>query len=226
MRDGLRGIGLIALAAAAPLRGSRAQEPQMATIVRGIAISLDECKARVLSALKSEGYLEFLSFGNGWIAHARGTAASVGCIPSGQETVVMMVAAGGRMVTELKRLLDRIQDSARAVPAEQARPPGSAKSGWTVTANDLGSAAGARFTLWCPPNGSAGPVWGSDPYASESSICTAAVHAGTISFGTGGNAIIELRGGLSSFVASTRNGVTTQSADSPRGSFMIVGRKP
>jgi len=52
------------------------------------------------------------------------------------------------------------------------------------------------------------PVWGSDVYTADSSICTAALHAGKIT-PAGGDVVYEIRPGLSSYDHSSRNGVTT-----------------
>jgi len=101
-----------------------------------------------------------------------------------------------------------------------------ADTGWSVTANDLRGRNGERFTVTCPANGQALTVWGTDVYTDDSSICTAAAHAGRIAFARGGTATIEIRPGQSSYVGSTRNGVTTRSYNSWGGSFVIVGATP
>ncbi len=58
-------------------------------------------------------------------------------------------------------------------------------------------------------------VWGSDIYTSDSSICTAAVHSGLISFDRGGTVTVELRPGRAIYGCSERNGVTS----SPYGPY-------
>ncbi len=199
----------------------------MATVVRPLEATFDECKVRVMETLRSEGYSGFLSFGNGWTAHARGTSTSAGCITSGDGTVVMMVAAGGRMVSEIKRLVARLEGAKPAEPAPDSTAPKAInRMGWTVTASELAHNSGSRYSLWCPPNGRAGPVWGSAPYSTDSSICTAAVHAGTLTFKTGGNAIIEMGPIVAAFAPSSRNGVTTHADSLPRSSFLVVTPAP
>jgi hypothetical protein len=69
--------------------------------------------------------------------------------------------------------------------------------------------AGTTFTLVCPAGGSLHSVWGSDIYTADSSICTAAVHAGLITVERGGTVTIELRPGREVYGTSQRNGVTT-----------------
>jgi len=65
------------------------------------------------------------------------------------------------------------------------------------------------FTLDCPPGGAFHSVWGSDIYTADSSIYTAAVHSGLITYEQGGPVTIELRKGRNMYGASERNGVTS-----------------
>lgn len=82
---------------------------------------------------------------------------------------------------------------------------------------------GERFTFVCAANGVNGRLWGTSLYTDDSSICTAAVHAGLITVATGGNVTIEIRPGASSYQASTRSGVSSRSFGSWDGSFVFVG---
>ena len=91
---------------------------------------------------------------------------------------------------------------------------------WTDTATQYRGANGATFTIQCPAGGQAGTVWGTDVYSDDSSLCTAALHAGRISL-AGGQVTIEIRGGESQYIASTRNGVTTRGYGSWSGSFVV-----
>ena len=94
---------------------------------------------------------------------------------------------------------------------------------WETRADSLGGQNGQRFTLVCPGNGTlSSRVWGTDVYTDDSSICTAAVHAGLITTGSGGIVVIEIRPGLDGYSTSTRNGVTSRSYGSWRGSFAFV----
>ena len=97
-------------------------------------------------------------------------------------------------------------------------------AGWNTTAVDKGGKNGQRFTYTCSPNGSGGNLWGTDVYTNDSSICTAAVHSGLISFQAGGSVTIEIRQGQSSYTQSTRNNVTTKGYGSWHGSFAFVGQ--
>jgi hypothetical protein len=83
-------------------------------------------------------------------------------------------------------------------------------------------AVGERYLFQCPPEGGVRPIWGTDTYTSDSSVCTAAVHSGLITFAQGGNVVIENRPGLESYVGSYRNGVTSSSYPSWVRSFVFV----
>lgn len=79
---------------------------------------------------------------------------------------------------------------------------------WSTSAVGL-SVVEKPLTLVCPPEGSAGRIWGTGFYSEDSGICTAAVHAGQITFKAGGPVTIENTGPQESFTASERNGVTS-----------------
>src|SRR5215471_9840926 len=76
---------------------------------------------------------------------------------------------------------------------------------WETTATSLNSPDAHFLTLACPPGGTFHSVWGSDIYTADSSICTAAVHAGLITYEKGGTVTIELRKGRDFYGASERN---------------------
>ena len=85
---------------------------------------------------------------------------------------------------------------------------------------------GTTYTLRCPPGGQAAAVWGTDVYTLDSSPCTAAVHAGRLSFGRGGAITIEVRDGQASYRASERNGVGALEFGPYRRSFVFTGARP
>jgi hypothetical protein len=95
------------------------------------------------------------------------------------------------------------------------------RADWSTTAQDRRGSSGF-FTYTCPPNGSRASVWGTDVYTDDSSICTAAVHAGAITFARGGNVTIEIAGGQPSYTGSTRNGITTSNWSAYPGSFRVI----
>jgi len=93
---------------------------------------------------------------------------------------------------------------------------------WRTTAAQWEVKPGARYSLVLPPGGSAGPIWGTDIYTNDSSIGTAAVHAGLITFNSGGKVTLELVEGKPSYEGSTRNGVTSSSYGNWGGNFRFV----
>ena len=93
---------------------------------------------------------------------------------------------------------------------------------WTTDAYAVYQLIDQEFTFLCPAGGTADGIWGTDIYTYDSSICTAAVHAGVISFGNGGPVTIRLRPGAPSYTGSTRNGVTSSSYGAWGGSFIFV----
>jgi hypothetical protein len=91
--------------------------------------------------------------------------------------------------------------------------PSSAGAGapttWEANATSLNGTDGQTFTLACSQGGTARSVWGSDIYTADSSICTAGVHSGLITYQQGGTVTIELRPGRTIYGCSERNGVAT-----------------
>lgn len=92
---------------------------------------------------------------------------------------------------------------------------------WEANATSLNGKTGETFTLACSPDGTAHSVWGSDIYTSDSSICTAAVHSGLITFQQGGTVTIEVRPGRKMYGTSERNGVTTSDYGAWASSFVF-----
>jgi len=95
-------------------------------------------------------------------------------------------------------------NTASSLPASAGKP-----TTWEANATSLSGKDGETFTLACSPGGTEHSVWGSDIYTADSSICTAAVHSGLITYQQGGAVTIELRPGRSIYGCSERNGVTT-----------------
>jgi len=67
-----------------------------------------------------------------------------------------------------------------------------------------------------------GGVWGTDIYTDDSSISTAAVHAGLVQVGEAALVTIRLLPGLERYTGSTRNGVSSYNYDTWRFSFEFV----
>ena len=79
-----------------------------------------------------------------------------------------------------------------------------------------------EHTVTCEPNGTPGSVWGTDVYTDDSSICTAAVHAGLITVEEGGEVTFELVDGQAAYEGSEANGITSNDFGVYGGSFRFV----
>jgi hypothetical protein len=89
---------------------------------------------------------------------------------------------------------------------------------------DLRGMNGERYAFRCPP-GKPQPsrVVGSGPYTDDSSICSAAVHAGAIHAKDGGEVAIEIRPGETRYVGSDRNFIRSLAYDRAwSGSFVVL----
>ena len=93
--------------------------------------------------------------------------------------------------------------------------------GWNTAASILNVEAGEVFKFECPRGGSEHAIWGADVYTADSSICTAAVHTGRITFASGGKVTIELRPGQSSYQGTSRNGVKSNGYGTYGRSFVV-----
>jgi hypothetical protein len=68
-----------------------------------------------------------------------------------------------------------------------------------------------------------GAVWGTDVYTDDSSVATAAVHAGVLAVGETKTVTVTILPGQSSYPASARNGVSSASWGGWYGSFAFAG---
>lgn len=116
--------------------------------------------------------------------------------------------------------------SSTAVPF--VTPAGTPLGGdrWDSSAIPVDREVGARFLFTCPTAGFNSFLWGTDTYTTGSSVCTAAVHAGLITFAAGGSVVIEIRPGQDSYVGSQRNGVTSSDQGAWDRSFVFFGAVP
>ena len=115
---------------------------------------------------------------------------------------------------------------ASAAPHSTRASHASADIDWQTSPLDLDLRGmnGERYAFRCPP-GKPMPsrVSGSGPYTDDSSICTAAVHAGAIHAKDGGDVTIEIRPGQARYAGSDRNYI--KSGDYERtwdGSFVVL----
>ena len=107
--------------------------------------------------------------------------------------------------------------------AASAAPSGdpATQASWHATGIEHQGDNESTFAYECLPGGSLNPIWGTDVYTDDSSICTAAVHAGLITMQTGGEVRIRIRPGLDMYIGSTRNGVRASAFDRWDGSFVF-----
>ena len=94
---------------------------------------------------------------------------------------------------------------------------------WGVGASKWQGFWGRRETLRCPAGGPLEMAWGTDIYTDDSSICTAAVHAGIISVQEGGVVTIEIRPDAGQYGGTNRNGTWTGDWMEPwNGAFVFI----
>lgn len=112
-----------------------------------------------------------------------------------------------------------------ATPVGAAQPPAAPGApqpiGWDADGADVVQ-TGQSVLVGCPPGGTANSIWGTDTYSSDSSVCTAAVHAGLIQLATGGVVRVNGVGGQNAYTASERNGVSSSSWGSWGASFTVA----
>jgi len=106
----------------------------------------------------------------------------------------------------------------------QIAPTNTIQGSWSTQADSYRGKTGQRYTFTFPGGGTlSSRLWGSDLYTDDSSIATAAVHAGLINAQNGGTVTIEIRPGASSYQGTSRNGVNSQGYGPYSGSFVFVG---
>ena len=92
---------------------------------------------------------------------------------------------------------------------------------WDTNAAGFKGEEGRTYRFRCPSDGTAGTIYGSDVYTDDSSICTAAAHAGIISIERGGRLEIEIRPGRSIYGSTTRHGIKSNTYGQWGRSFVV-----
>ena len=105
-------------------------------------------------------------------------------------------------------------------PADGATDEGA--EAWSRNATEFRDRVGDQVDVECPPQGQLGTVWGSNVYTDDSSICSAAVHAGLITVDEGGEVTFELIDGQEAYEGSESNGITSNDFGPYGGSFRFV----
>jgi len=93
---------------------------------------------------------------------------------------------------------------------------------WGTNATAHRGQLGRPFTVSCPPQGTIGNVWGTDVYTDDSSVCSAAVHAGRITLAQGGEVTAYAHPGRARYAGTARNGVTSRDFATYPGSFAFT----
>ena len=108
--------------------------------------------------------------------------------------------------------------------ATQAPASDPATDPWSVNAVEHRFEVGEEVTYDCPPADESriDTVWGTEVYTDDSSICTAAVHAGAITVEDGGEVTIEITAGEDSYEGTEQNGIDSLDYGPWGGSFTIV----
>jgi LCCL domain len=83
-------------------------------------------------------------------------------------------------------------------------------------------AEGVVITVELPPGGEPSAIWGTETYTADSSIGTAAVHSGLVTFGSGGEVTIRRITGLDNYEGTTRNGVQSSGYGAWGSAFEFV----
>ena len=198
-------------------------QPAWSRGIQILPVNHDEGMRRANRALQAEGY-SIQNYGGDYTAGQKGIhTAIIACnaTSDGRAYINIFVAStsndGNVPGAERVRLQAQMDATGPNIPSA------GIQANWATQADPHRGKNGQRFTYYLPPGGSAsGRLWGTDVYTDDSSIGTAAVHAGLISFQNGGTVTIEIRQGQSSFSATTRNGVTSNAYGSWPGSFVFV----
>jgi hypothetical protein len=107
---------------------------------------------------------------------------------------------------------------ARPVAASAAE---AIEAGCTYNGSHVVGEVGAHVVVACPAGcAGQGGVWGSDAYTIDSSVCSAAVHAGIIR-DEGGEVGLTIEPGRPAYRGSTRNGVQSYDHGAYRQSFRL-----
>lgn len=199
------------------------QSPAVSVGSQMLSLTYEDCLARAKQALASEGFAAEREGGNFYWGGKGVYHASIVCDgtphPDNRIDVHVFVAStsgdGNVPGAERVKLQGRMERPANT---------GGAKAiDWAMQADGWRGQNGQRYTLQCPAGGTiSSRLWGTDIYTDDSSICTAAVHAGLITTSSGGTVTIEIRPAQQSYAASTRNGVASRDYGYWNGSFIFV----
>jgi hypothetical protein len=119
-------------------------------------------------------------------------------------------------------------DDTTTTASETKTTTATSDPSWAATAAQFRGQDGSTHTQACTPNPDEqkGSVWGAGTYTDDSSICTAAVQSGLITFAEGGEVTYAIAPGLAEYDAGTANGVTSQRYGQWSGSMTFPDAPP
>ena len=194
-----------------------------------MSIAYDDCLRRAYSAFTAEGWVNIGTSGNAVNGYKASNSSYIVCspAPNNQMAVHIFVASssGDANVPGAERV--RLQNRMAEAGGGGGGGGGGNTGGGGVQVNWGTNAVNyrgqnVRVTYLCPPGGTAGSVWGTDYYTDDSSVCTAAVHMGLITFANGGRVTFEMRQGAASYNGTSRYGVSSANYGSWSGSYVFV----
>lgn len=115
--------------------------------------------------------------------------------------------------------------SSTVVPAPGEKDPDaepvdqSSRDAWERSAVEYRGKIGEVVEFECPSGGSEHEIWGTNVYTDDSSVCTAAVHAGLLTFDGGGEVTINIERGLDDYLPTASNGVVSSAYGPWPGAF-------
>lgn len=217
---------LVMLAVLLPIN-SFAQSPGWSRGQQLLTITYDECVRRASQALQADGHNIDYAAGAFAVGRKDVHTSVIMCnaAADGKQWANIVVASNGEGGGAVRERLQALME--RPAPVAQPVPPASSSETilWDISVKSRNPGActpGARFTYTCSTPADPRSVWGTDVYTHDSSICTAAVHAGLATVQDGGTFTLEVLPGQSSYTGSTRNGIVTGSYPSWDCSYRFV----
>ena len=183
-------------------------DPYIAIPTSLLDASLEHDSAWINYLVTGAQYQQGMSTGSYVFAIHTGTAGDGSSSASGSTgNVIPLGQPGGPVVTEEPG--GSSTTVADAVPLE-----------CNVTGQQIEGDVNTYLNVECPAN-CAGGLWGTTIYTDDSSVCTAAVHAGVIP-ASGGQFSLVIAEGQTSYEGSTANGITSSNWGQWQRSIMPV----
>jgi len=201
-----------------------------------LPISQNQCMSRAKSSLESNGFTGIISQ-DGWIisGYKGNLKAGISCISvTGGTMANVSVAtpkAEGTLATSIRDnimwcILNGNCEGSKSNNTTTTNTGKTIKWGETPMTHKLRGQIGKIFCFTCESTKIAGgSLWGTDEYTDDSSICSAALHAGKITT-SGGSVCIQITAGRNSYTRSTRNGITSGGYGKWPGSFIFEEGSP